>query len=627
MSERYAKDRYFFDIETRTKIQDGPLVFWVGSVYRPDDGRVWEFYDELAMFRFLANLQNAQLFAHNGGGFDFLWYMQCVDSLRHAHIKSPWYRFILSGSKYIMIENIAQDVVFIDTMNVLRGSLRSLCETFLGEDLKGHFDENMPDAECMEYCVNDTIILARVWEAFEESMERFHVEPGVTAASTAMRVFKRMLEERHGPGNIPCYRDNHVGNKSPHHHWGERYCRPSYFGGRVSLFVQPGRVIDTGVEMFDVNSMYPAMMSKFEMPLGLDPKAIVNPGARDGLFQVGDFYSVTVNVPDSVHVGPFPKKLRTGLYFPSGRFRTLLSGAELRGDNERFVEKVHTHFSFAKTRLFSDYVEELYAMRIEARKNGDDAMQATLKIMLNSLYGKFATSPEKTDYYVGSRPPKKFKFRGETGDVLKQPFGDNLHLFSESYSDLYREGNVMIAATITSLARRHLYNALVKIPPGKLYYCDTDSLHCAPGYGHLLNPVTVKEGNLGEWMHEFSGDEGVYLAPKMYKVDKVDKETGETTNSKKAHKGFSAFPIVYDRESPHYAEDDEGKPLMTSPGKAGMVAGKTFLKQGQFRGKLMKRTVRGGKPKRVYDTDPSSPWNIDEIPEIVQQRYTERYNK
>jgi len=97
---------------------------------------------------------------------------------------------------------------------------------------------------------------------------------------------------------------------------------------------------------------------------------------------------------------------------------------------------------------------------------------------MNSLYGKFG---QKIDNYVtiAEDPEHGIGFYGEY-DVEEKKWlkfrrlNGNIDVamgHEEGYHSF-----VAISAFVTAYARYYLYDLLMKIPPGSLFYCDTDSM-------------------------------------------------------------------------------------------------------------------------------------------------------
>jgi hypothetical protein len=127
------------------------------------------------------------------------------------------------------------------------------------------------------------------------------------------------------------------------------------------------------------------------------------------------------------------------------------------------------------------------------------------KLLLNSLYGKFAESPEKQALLIN--PPKidsekmRLYFPGAWLATTEVPIPHE---------------HVAIAAHITAIARRSLYEWLTLCEPD-YYYCDTD--------GFAVDANLDVGPNLGELKLEKRLKEARFQAPKVYRyMDETGKE-------------------------------------------------------------------------------------------------------
>ena len=73
---------------------------------------------------------------------------------------------------------------------------------------------------------------------------------------------------------------------------------------------------------------------------------------------------------------------------------------------------------------------------------------------------------------------------------------------------------------MTAYARTHLYNLFedVHTKNGVVYYCDTDSVFC--------NVELETQNGLGGLKLERQIDKGIFIAPKLYKIDGITKAKG-----------------------------------------------------------------------------------------------------
>ena len=146
-------------------------------------------------------------------------------------------------------------------------------------------------------------------------------------------------------------------------------------------------------------------------------------------------------------------------------------------------------YQFETGNIFSEYVNKMYNLRLQYPKG--DAMNLIAKLLMNSLYGKFAMKLERkevTIYNCSTEGSLKL-FRdivSELGESVEDlvNIGSHFIIIRDSFADLkYNEDqdmyhgqdiNIAIGAAITAEAR--VYMSIFKNNPlFNLYYSDTDS--------------------------------------------------------------------------------------------------------------------------------------------------------
>lgn len=143
---------------------------------------------------------------------------------------------------------------------------------------------------------------------------------------------------------------------------------------------------------------------------------------------------------------------------------------------------------------FIDYVTKWTEVKIQAGKEGNKGLRQLAKLMLNSLYGKFATNRT-----VCSRRPvldsdgviRYVDLEPTTREPVYLPVG----VFITSYAR---------AKTIMSAQRCY----------ERFAYADTDSLHLV-GEG-VPDFLDVDDYELGKWAHECTADRAKFLRAKCY---------------------------------------------------------------------------------------------------------------
>ena len=164
-------------------------------------------------------------------------------------------------------------------------------------------------------------------------------------------------------------------------------------------------------------------------------------------------------------------------------------------------------WKFKQTRgLFDKYINIWSNNKIEAKKNGNRALYMVSKLMLNSLYGKFAKNPYNRS---------KYPYVNEDGRI-SYCLGD-----IEEGKGLY----IPIGAFITSYAREKTIRTSQAIRDytlnkyGKDYYIysDTDSIHMLYlPEEELKSFVDIDDFILGYWKVESTFKRGKYIRQKCY---------------------------------------------------------------------------------------------------------------
>lgn len=153
--------------------------------------------------------------------------------------------------------------------------------------------------------------------------------------------------------------------------------------------------------------------------------------------------------------------------------------------------------------LFDSYIDYFTEMKINATKEKNAGMRAIAKLYLNSLYGKFATSPKVRSAIPYLNDGKISYRRGviEERDTVYLPVG----IF------------------ITSIARNKTIRSAQSVYE-RFIYADTDSLHLV-GMEHPEN-LDIDDYRLGAWKVEEEFRRGKYIRQKCYIEEiKIDEKT------------------------------------------------------------------------------------------------------
>lgn len=456
------------------------------------------------------------VYAHNGGKFDFMFLL---------------YAGLLENPIKVINGRIVSAKVGIHT---LRDSF-AILPVPLRAHKKDDFDYSKMTRDKRERNKNDILhYLAKDCEYLHEFVMNFINRFGIKLTSASM-AFSEL-------GKI------HAQEKT-----GESFdatFRPYYYGGRVEC-IETGIVSDDW-KVYDVNSMYPAVMKNFNHPKGgnyvftktrPDARGFLPGPLADKVY----FAEIT-----AISNGALPVREKEGLSFPvSARPAAFMACSHeiqvgIETGRLRVIEYKTVRY-FAKVQTFGDFVDIFNAEKIDAEKRGDSGGRLLAKLVSNSAYGKFGQNPRNfKDYLLVSS--------GEENDAIAQGFtvyadyGD--FAIWERAADVRQFNNVAIAASITSAARATLLRALSSAD--RPIYCDTDSIICR-GLNTELDAT-----KLGAWKLEARGVTCAIAGKKLYAL--LD-DKGETV--KLASKGvrldaaqiFSlckGAKITYQKESPAF---------------------------------------------------------------------------
>ena len=162
--------------------------------------------------------------------------------------------------------------------------------------------------------------------------------------------------------------------------------------------------------------------------------------------------------------------------------------------------------------LFHDYIDKWITRKNEGTITGNKGMRTLAKLMLNSLYGKFATS---------TKLKSKIPYMG-SDDIVHYKFSD-----PEEKNGIY----IPIASFITAYARKKTIEtsqaiktfSLEKYGIDKYIYSDTDSIHTLLDIEELKQFCDIDSVRLGAWKHEGTFDKAKFIRQKCY-LEKFDDE-------------------------------------------------------------------------------------------------------
>ena len=468
---------YVFDTET-TCLEPQPKNFVFGVIYGYNRIKVLysveEFIEEFSSPKY----KNKHMFAHNAE-FDLL------SIFGNVFLKVD--SAAIFNGKFIAAK--FKDLTFADSMNIFPASVEKLGNIIglpkLDNDktktnkLK---KENITD-EDISYCIRDCEI---VYKSLLRAFELVGVIR-LTQPSLAMYDFRHQYLEK----------DLMFSDLVEEFH-------ESYYGGRTEAF----RIGKVDAKVYDINSMYPFIMTKVVIPDIKRLKKVTKCDTKFLLFCLEHYEGmakITV-IHKPTYFGYLPMRAEINkipkLVFPVGEFTTTVNFNELRFAVKQGVVEIKEVFFVIYGNpvksIFTDYIHDNFKKRIESNNEIDKLLY---KLKMNSLYGKFGMRAKFTTTYYEQVP---YNLIAELKEADKYV---DIKLFSAIRQDcfLVTENEQLkasffaiptISSYITSEARIMLLKNLLANENNEVCYCDTDSIFLSGKFiGNISN-------NLGDFKLE-----------------------------------------------------------------------------------------------------------------------------
>ena len=386
-----------------------------------------------------------------------------------------------------------------------------------------------------------------------------------TTASQAVEVFRLFLK-------IPLYSlpddDNFYfeGNV-------DAFVRQSYFGGRTEIF-KPIFDSELGhgesLSYYDVNSLYPFTMANNKFG-----NRFIGwlEGEEDYKKYEMSIWHCKVRVPETMYIPPLPIKKDERLIFPTGIFKGYWCKPELEYAKSLGCEILEYYEGVAFTSagyLFKEFIDTVYDMRLKAKEKKDNVTQMTMKLVMNSCYGRMGINKLRSKIVLDDGSKANIRIISEIDS------NKGLIRFAETEERSRNMfSNPAIASFVTAYARIHLHKQLIEAGEKNVYYCDTDS---------VFTRSEMKTGKeLGAMKLEYKCKSACFVLPKTYVNEDIIEEDGTEKPIKLTMKGFdykhikNAFTFT---DFVEYLTGDLGNISVTEKPK--FCTFKSALKMGKF---------------------------------------------
>lgn len=384
-------------------------------------------------------------------------------------------------------------VKILDSLKILNMSVADISRAFGCKYEKGEIDYKAYRPIGWEITKDESSYLKRdcIIPAFAINQLISSGHDKMTAGSNALAEYKRIIGkdfEKYFPP-IDC----------------DEFCRKSYKGGwtycnpkHINKDIGNGRVYDT-------NSMYPWVMWEKMLPYG-KPEYFIGEYKEDKVYTL---YIQRFECSFELKPGKLPcVQEKHNIAFNPREYLTSSEGEIVEMtmtsvDHKLFLENYevkdyvdHDGYKFrSSNQLFKEYIDKWIAEKIDAGKIGNKGKRQIAKLMLNSLYGKFAKR---------GMMARKIPYLADDGIVKYK-------LTEEEESDLLY---LPVGTFVTAYARDLIIRSAQKFGD-RFLYADTDSLHVIDGEDGELG-LHIDDFELGAWKEESVFKRARYLGPKAY---------------------------------------------------------------------------------------------------------------
>lgn len=408
-------------------------------------------------------------------------------------------------------------LVALSSTNLFPRKLEYWGEVLQFPKLQIDFD-NTSNRDLLIYCERDVDIvieMLRLWYQFLDKHDVGNFK--VTTGSTAIEFFRHRFLKH----------DIYIHN----HEKSIELERKAYHGGRVeTLFL--GYKDDDTYYYLDINNMYGYILGNRLFPTGhygYLPKSNL-----EHLALKLDKFAVIAEVLLDTPENWFPYEINGRIIYPIGTFKTTLSTPELQLALKRnWIKDVYAITWFKQEQIFKEYIEYCYNLRMEYKQQNQLGYSEIMKLMINSLYGKFGQRGLQ-QYYIGENTDGISWSETVWDEVHKQYY--TLRAIGSSVFREENEGDsyntfVAIASHVTAYARMYLKFLMNKIPQGHIFYCDTDGF-VVDTYGKALLSEYIQPTKIGMLKIEDTSDFIRINAPKDYDFNKRVKRKGIPKSSR-----------------------------------------------------------------------------------------------
>lgn len=500
---------YAADFETTTDVDDCRVWAWaVCEVGNYDNFRYGVTIDEL--MDMCKKDKNNILYFHNlkfDGEFILYWLFHNGFKLNNeTKLNTNEFSTLISDtglfySIEICFKRTKKEIVkvkILDSLKILPFSVEKVAQAFnlpisklsINYQEKREVGHKLTEEE-ISYIKNDVEIVARAIEILHKQ-GLTKMTTGANALEEYKKIISKKLFEKWFPP--PLY-DSDI--------------RQAYKGGFTYLNPKYcGKDIKNGI-VLDVNSLYPSVMYYSPLPYG-EGKYFTGKYINDDNYNL---YIQMFRCQFKLKKGYIPTiQLKNNMFFvpteylesSKGEYITMcLTNIDLELFFEHYEVYDIDYISGWKFRsyigLFKNYIDKWNKIKVQATIEKNGAMRSIAKLMLNSLYGKFALNP---------KVKSKYPFLGDD-DIIHYKI-----VQEEDRKPIY----IPMGVFITSWARYKTITSAQKVYD-RFIYADTDSLHLEGE--EIPEGLEISDTELGKWKLESRFTKARFIRQKSY-IEEID---------------------------------------------------------------------------------------------------------
>lgn len=600
--------KYTADFETTT-IE--PARVWLWAICSIDNPDMWYKGETIETFMKCCQLlHNPTLYFHNekfDGNFIIYYLLKhgftWVDDKRKA--ESNTFTTLISGDGIFYSIDIyfyksghkVNKCTVWDSMKLLNMSVAEIAKSFklpiLKEriDYATHNNGEPPTVEEWHYIKNDVQIPAMALkQMFDSGFTK------MTASGNAFNNYREFIGVKRFDRLFPTLSIETDSKIRTAYRGGFTYANPVNCNRDVY-----------NVAGFDVNSLYPSVMAFRPLPYG-EPIEFKGEYQKNNIYplfiqHIRCMFELKENHIPTIQIKHSRFFLGTE-YLKSSRNRStgdheLVELSLSNPDFELFfkhydvfnIEYLGGYMFRQSTELFREWVEHWTEEKIKAGKEHNAGKRQIAKLVMNSLYGRFALNPARKNKIpwldsvkdIVRYKMQKYEVCDENGNVIKDKEGNPVTTDIKYTTPIYIPVGVFVTAwaryTTISASQKIHEDSIKQCGHSRYLYSDTDSIY-VEGF-EIPDGLEVDPFALGKWKLETKSERGRFLQAKRYILDVYEFYDDELTRHIK--NGYGDLLT-------HYKITCAGMPEKSKQ----FVTWENFRQGATFDGKLKPTIVSGG---------------------------------